>query len=359
MSHPLQRAASLALAYPWTTTPLIISAPMRVMAGPALAVAVSSAGGLGFLGPNTKTDNMASDLEEASALLSTLRSTPNIALPPSTTSTTLPIGIGFQLWSDSLLTALKLIKQHKPTATWLFAPANGQKDLDVWTRAIRETQPETKIWIQIGTVSEAESLIAASSEKPDVIVIQGSEAGGHGRASDGMGLMALLPEIVDIVSPSGIPVVAAGGIADGRGASAALCLGASGVVLGTRFLASTEARINPGYQAEVVRARDGATSTTRTLLYNHLRGTYGWPQEYSPRGVVNRSWTEFCAGRPFDELKSEHDRALGEGEKGWGVEGRLATYAGAAVGLVRGVKGAGEIVEEVREEVGRLLGSSV
>lgn len=183
-----------------------------------------------------------------------------------------------------------------------------------------------------------------------MVVVQGAEAGGHGRASDGMGLVTLLPEVADAMASARIPLLAAGGIADGRGAAAALCLGASGAVLGTRFLASSEARISKGYQNEIVRASDGAVATTRTLLYNHLRGTFGWPADYQPRTIINKSFADHQAGVPFEELKIRHDEAAKTGDSGWGPEGRLATYAGASVGLIHGVKAAGDIVREVQSE---------
>ncbi|OJZ80523.1 hypothetical protein ASPFODRAFT_147780 [Aspergillus luchuensis CBS 106.47] len=334
-------APTLCRLYPWTTSPLIVSAPMRVMSGPALAVAVSRAGGLGFV--NNAIQNVAADLEQASSLISssTLKTVP---------SPHLPIGVGFLLWADDLDTAVDAIQKYKPCAVWLYAPPNGQADLDTWSQAIRAASPGTQIWIQIGTLSEARSILK-SAEKPDVVVVQGAEAGGHGRAKDAMGLISLLPEVADAMAGSQIPLFAAGGIADGRGAAAALCLGASGVVMGTRFLAASETRIARGYQQEVVRAEDGAVGTTKTLLYNHLRGTFGWPEEYMPRTVINRSWVEHLAGKGFEELKVLHDEAAKQGDQAWGPEGRLATYAGASIGLVHEVKGAESIVREVREQV--------
>jgi nitronate monooxygenase len=130
------------------------------------------------------------------------------------------------------------------------------------------------------------------------------------------------------------------------------------VVMGTRFLAAREARIGKGYQDEVVRATDGARATVRTQLYNHLRGTFGWPDEFSPRTIVNKSWVEHDAGVGFEELKRRHDELLEEGgDKAWGPEGRTATYAGASVGLVRDVQGAGAIVETVRSDAVDILTS--
>ncbi|PLB43856.1 inosine monophosphate dehydrogenase [Aspergillus steynii IBT 23096] len=347
---PIRLSKSLPSLYPWVTSPFIVSAPMRIMSGPALAVSVSRAGGLGFIGPGAKTQDALTNLQEASSLLKA-PSTTLSSLP----STPLPIGIGFQLWSDDLATAAAAIQQYQPCAAWLFAP-HHTADIQTWTLRIREVAPNTQIWVQVGTIAEVHEILTSAAQ-PDVLVIQGAEAGGHGRATDGMGLMTLLPEVADIVAMASspgrgkIPVFAAGGIADGRGASAALCLGAEGVVMGTRFLAATEARISAGYQNEIVRAGDGAASTTRTLLYNHLRGTFGWPAAYSPRGITNLSFHEHQAGKPFEELKRLHDEALGMGDAGWGPQGRLATYAGAGIGLIREVKEAGRIVEEVRREV--------
>lgn len=166
---------------------------------------------------------------------------------------------------------------------------------------------------------------------------QGAEAGGHGRAHDGMGLMKFLPEVKDVLRDSNILLFAAGGISDGQGIAATLALGADGVALGTRFLASTEARIQKGYQAEIVRATDGAKSTKRMTLHNQLRSA-NWPDRYAPRGIVNRKWEDHQAGVPYEELKKLHDVAEKAEDEGWGIEGRLATYAGAGIGLINDVK---------------------
>ncbi|KAJ4378125.1 hypothetical protein N0V83_000958 [Neocucurbitaria cava] len=341
-------APRLVDTFPWVTSPFIVGAPMRVMSGPHLALAVSKAGGLGFIGPGAKPEDTATDLTTARDLLSNLPTT--TTLPPSFKSEKrLPVGVGFQLWNGDLNIAAKAVQQHSPCAAWLFAPRRGQEELDEWASRLREASPGIHIWIQIGTVQEGIEA-AKSSNPPDVLVVQGAEAGGHGRATDGSGIMTLFPEVADQVRGSGISLIAAGGIADGRGIAAALALRAKGVAMGTRFLASTEARISKGYQQEVVRASDGAHSTTKTMLYNHLRGTFGWPEQYSPRGIINKSWHDQQAGVGFEKLKQRHDEAAQSGDSGWGPEGRLATYAGAAVGLVHSVEDAGVLVERLRSE---------
>ncbi|KLO86926.1 Uncharacterized protein LW93_12782 [Fusarium fujikuroi] len=309
--------------FPWTISPFIIGAPMRVMSGPHLALAVSKAGGLGFIGPGAKPEDMSKDLATVRDLL---RSSPPQTLPSAFPSKdTLPVGVGFQLWNGDLKAAVIAVQEHKPCAAWLFAPRRGQEELDEWTSHIREAHPEIQVWIQIGTVQESIE-VANSAHRPDTLIIQGAEAGGHGRATDGLGIMTLFPEIADQVRESGVSLFAAGGIADGRGVAAALSLGATGVVMGTRFLAATETRISKGYQQEIIRAKDGAQCTTRTMLYNHLRGTMGWPEQYSPRGIINQSFHDHQAGVEFDELKKRHDEALKSGDKGWGPEGSYSNW---------------------------------
>lgn len=319
---------------------------MRVMSGARLAVAVTEAGGLGFIGPGAKSADTLRELETANTSLKS-----SSILSPSSQGDLLPIGIGFQTWNGDLEAAVSAVQKYKPCAAWLFAPRNGQQELDEWTVRIRQSSAQTQVWVQVGTLREAVDA-ARSASPPDVLVIQGAEAGGHGRAVDGMGLMTLLPEVHDALGKLGssIPLFAAGGVADGRGVTAALALGAAGVVMGTRFLAATEAQISKGYQDEIVRASDGATSTTRTQLYNHLRGTFGWPEQFSPRTIVNQSWVDHQAGVPFEELQKRHDAAAAAEGGGWGPNGRLATYAGANVGLIHGVEDAGAIVVRVRDE---------
>ncbi|KAF4450338.1 hypothetical protein F53441_6621 [Fusarium austroafricanum] len=338
--------------FPWSTPPYIIGAPMRVMSGPHLALSISKSGGLGFIGPGAKPEDTSKDLATAWELL---HGSPSKILPsvfPSTSS--LPIGVGFQLWNGDLKSAAQAVQEHRPCAAWLFAPRRGQEELDEWTSQIRKAYPKIQVWIQIGTVQE--SIEAANSaHRPDALVIQGAEAGGHGRATDGLGIMTLFPEIADKVRDSGMLLFAAGGIADGRGVAAALSLGATGVAMGTRFLAATEARISKGYQQEIIRATDGARCTTRTMLYNHLRGTIGWPEQYSPRGIVNQSFHDYQSGVEFEELKRRHDEAAQSGDKGWGPEGRLTTYASAAVGLIHDLQDAEAIVKTVQSEAKEIV----
>lgn len=273
------------------------------------------------------------------------------------TNGTLPVGVGFINWGADLAAALPLIAQYKPTAVWFFAPSSVS-ELAEWTKKYRDASPETKVWVQIGSVQEALNVVR--EVRPDVLVVQGTDAGGHGLAQ-GAGLIPLLPEVADAVAAQ-IPdeeaqplLIAAGGIADARGTSAALMLGAHGVVMGTRFLASDEAVIAKGYQDEVLRASDGGQTTVRTKVWDNARGTKGWAATHNGRGIINKTYTDAQRGMADDENKKLYETDLQKGDQGWGVQARLCTYAGSAVGLVKELKAAGDIVTEVREGARKLV----
>lgn len=172
--------------------------------------------------------------------------------------------------------------------------------------------------------------------KPDVLVIQGSDAGGHGLARSSS-IITLLPECADTLQKEGfghIPLIAAGGIVDGRGAAAALTLGADGICMGTRFLITPEAIISKGYQEAVLKAKDGSVSTARTSLYDRLRGTHGWPKLFNARGLLNHSFWDHEKGMDEVENTRLYEEAVKMGDAGWGDQGRMTTYAGTGVGLV-------------------------
>ena len=260
--------------------------------------------------------------------------------------------MGLVNWGASLSDSIPLIQTYRPAAVWFFAPKSVSSLIE-WTEGTRRASPETKIWVQVGSVLEAVSVVR--NVQLDVLVVQGTDAGGHGLAQ-GAGVISLVPEVSDaiesLIAKEGgqAPVIlAAGGIMEARGVAAALALGASGVVMGTRFLASHEANIAKGYQDEVVRASDGGQTTVRTKVYDNLRGTTGWAETHNARGIINRSYTDAVAGLDDDENKKLYDAETRKGDAGWGVEARMTTYAGAGVGLVRSVMGAGDIVKEVRE----------
>lgn len=335
--------------YPWTKAPLVSCAPMRLIALAAMATEVSRAGGLGFFGAGSSASNLGEELEKAKRMVAgaqVLRDVTDV----------LPIGVGFLLWAgDKLLSeAIPVIAEYKPAAVWLFAP-NDLDQFSQWTREVRRaSEGKTKIWIQIGTVAEA--LEVTKSCNPDVLVVQGQDAGGHG-LMEAAGLIPLIPEVDDAVAAlcsmeniSKPALIAAGGIMDGRGAAAALALGAAGISMGTRYLTSPEANITKGYRDAVMAASDGGQNTARGKLYDHLRGTKDWPQHYGGRGVLNETWRDHQKGMSIEENQRLYDEAMKKGDDGWGQNARLTTYAGGGVGLAKSVKSAARITEEVRDD---------
>lgn len=306
-------------------------------------------GGIGFIGSGTDTSTLSHDLKDAAQLLKDA--------DLKTRNECLPIGVGFINWGADRETAIPIIAQYRPAAVWFFAPSSLES-LHVWESQVREVSPHTKIWVQVGSVKEATQVVA--NVKPDVLVVQGTDAGGHGLVQ-GAGLISLLPEVHDAIHDMGretsfkseslsIPtLIAAGGIVEGRGAAAAFALGASGVVLGTRLLASPEAKISKGYQDEVLRASDGGQSTVRTKVYDNLRGTTGWANTHNGRGIINRSYLDAVGGMSEEENKRLYEKEMEKGDEGWGVDARMTTYAGSGVGLIREVKPVRAIVIEVRE----------
>ena len=181
----------------------------------------------------------------------------------------------------------------------------------------------------IGTATTVEEAIALEKAKVDAIVTQGSEAGGH-RATfaadfdSGMiGTISLVPQVVDAVT---VPVIASGGIMDGRGIAAALALGASAVQLGTAFLTCDEAGVTEVYKKAILKAREHETRLTRAFS--------GRPA----RGIVNRFMTEFeesdAAGAilPFP-LQNDLTRALRAAAAKQGRAEFLSLWAGQGVRL--------------------------
>ncbi len=341
---------SMSKYYPWTASPLIASAPMRLIALAPLAVAVSRAGGLGFIGAGTDVTDLDDYLQEAAELL---KESPI----EGATGDTLPIGVGFINWGANIDVAIDAVRKYKPAAVWFFAPKKNT-DLDQWTRRSREaTGGRTRIWVQVGTVSDAVEI--AQICNPDVLVVQGTDGGGHG-LQHGAGIITLLPEVADALSEAGhrdIRLIAAGGITEGRGLAAALALGAEGVSMGTRFLACREAYIAKGYQDDVIRMKDGGLNTVRSNVYDTLRGTAGWPAHYSARGIINQSYLDAREGGVTDENKKLYVEALKKGDRGWGEQGRLTAYAGTGVGLIKAIKSAREILDEVKSTAARIQSS--
>jgi nitronate monooxygenase len=302
----------------------IISAPMAFAAGGKLAAAVTGAGGLGLIGGGYGD---AGWLEQQFLEAGNAR-----------------VGCGFITWS--LAKKPELLDQviaRSPAAVMLSfgAPAPF---------APRVKEAGIALICQVQSLALARDAAAAGA---DIIVAQGTEAGGHGAAR---ATLTLVPEIADYLakeSPATI-LVAAGGIADGRGLAAALMLGAEGVLMGSRFWASREAMVHPAFQ-NVAMAADG-DATIRTTVVDIAR-KLDWPKPFTARVMQNRFVAEWH-GRE-DELakpevqEREMQRYVSAMQSGaWDDTG---VWVGEAAGLMRDVRPAAELVREISAQAEDLL----
>lgn len=355
---------ALKTAHPWISHPLIVSAPMLGAATPALAASVTRAGGIGFIAGGTKFDALDKLVQQTVSLLPAAPqsshshdSTPQSS-HDSNSTTVKPFGIGFQNWGCDKDIAVQIVRKHLPAIIWMYAPKHTS-DFGAWARAIRDASDNrTKIWIQVGTVAEAMDAMRAA--RPDVLVLQGADAGGHGLAQ-GASVISLVPEVYDALRESGpgmseVPLVAAGGITDGRGVAAAIALGASGAVMGTRFLAAEEAGIAKGWQKEIIRVSDGGVTTSRSTLCDRIKGTVGWPAQYDGRAITNQGHVDARNGMTDEENRRLYQEDVKRGdEEVWGTSGRQVVYAGTGVGLIKDVKPAADIVRDTAREAARIL----
>lgn len=291
----------------------IVLAPMGGAAGAALAGAVSAAGGLGLIGGGY------AEREWVQRELA--------AADPAQT------GIGFITWSLRGKEALfEAVMARRPRAVFL-----SFGDPTPYVPAVRAAGSRL-----ICQVQSVEAALRAAELGADVIVAQGSEAGGHGAAR---GTMALVPAVVDAVAP--VPVLAAGGIADGRGIAAALMLGAQGAVIGTRFLATAESLIHANAKARIVAA--SGDRTIRTRIFDIVRGK-DWPREFDGRALRN-AFTDRWHGNEEElahALDVERPRFLAAQKRGDVNNGLI--FAGEAVDLVHEVQPAARVVETLASE---------
>jgi nitronate monooxygenase len=293
----------LGLRYP------IALAPMGGSAGGALAAAVGNAGGLGLLGGGNGNRNWLAR-----------------ELPIVTSGTRGPWGVGFQSWAVDRAT-VELALESRPAAVML--SFGDPRPLAEPVRASGAT-----LIIQVTSLDEARQALDLGA---GVIVAQGTEAGGHG-ARHGWSTLAFVPVVVDLAAP--VPVLAAGGIADGRGVAAALALGAAGALIGTRLLATAEALVDP--EAKKAVAEGSGENTERSAVLDIARGSR-WPREYIGRTLAHpfldewRDREDELAASP--QARSDYQRGVASGEFP-----PLPVWASQAIDLITDLPPAAEVV---------------
>ncbi len=308
IDSPISRM--LGLRYP------VFQGGMAWISDGRLAAAVSEAGGLGII---SAMNAEAGYLKEQIALARSL--------------TDKPFGVNIMLMSPHVEEVAKTVIEEKVPAVTTGAGSAG-KYIPLWKEA------GIRVFPVVASVASAKMAERAGA---DAVIAEGQESGGH---IGEMTTMALVPQVCDAVS---IPVLAAGGIADGRGMAAALMLGACGVQMGTRFLVATECGVHQNYKDMVLRATDISTVTTGRRFGGN-----------TCRGIKNPFTREFLRVEYEPTTTAEDVANLGAGAlRRAAVMGDVKTgsvLAGQIAGMVKEEMPAADILREVCEGCEALLG---
>ena len=283
----------------------VIQGGMAWVADADLAAAVSNAGGLGVIAAASMPPEF---LEEQIVKIRKL--------------TDKPFGMNIMLLSPTSDDAMEIAAQYKVPVVTTGAGMPG--------KVLERLKPLGTIVIPvIASTAHAERV---SKQGADAVVAEGSEAGGHiGEITT----MNLVPQVVDAVS---IPVIAAGGVADGRGMAAAFALGAEGVQVGTRFVCAVESNVHFNYKEKIIEANDRATVVT------------GRSTGHPVRGIKNKLSREFeeleKRGASIEELEKlgtgKLRLAVVDGDTMWG-----SLMAGQSAGLVKRIEPASAIIMDI------------
>jgi nitronate monooxygenase len=159
---------------------------------------------------------------------------------------------------------------------------------------------------------------------------------------------------------SQIPLIAAGGIVDGRGVAAAVMLGAAGFVMGTRFLAAEETSLPGEYREAIINAVDGGVSTVRSRVFDEIWGPRLWPELYDARCLRTATYADVAAGIPMQEVvRRFYLRLMERQDKDLDVKEAGSVWAGTGVGLVKKIEDAATIIRQVRLEAARRLENGI
>ena len=293
----------------------IFQGGMAWIAESTLASAVSNAGGLGIIaGGSAPIDYLREQIRRCKSL------------------TDKPFGVNIMLMSPNAQELAQLVIDEKvPVVTT--GAGNPGKFMAAWKEA------GVKVIPVVPSVALAVRMERAGA---DAVIAEGTESGGHIGENT---TMCLVPQVVDAVS---IPVIAAGGIADGRGVAASFMLGAQGVQVGTRFLAADECQIHPTYKELVVKAKD-----TDSIVTGRYTG-------HPCRNVRTKFTKKLASGEKDGSLTPDEFEQLTLGSLRKAVQdGNLeegSFLCGAIAGMINDIKPAKEIIEEMFAQADKLLG---
>ncbi|WP_433723681.1 NAD(P)H-dependent flavin oxidoreductase [Nocardia sp. CA-129566] len=296
----------------------VMLAPMGGVAGGELAAAVSEGGGFGLIGAGGGDPDL---LDRECGLLAA--------------RTEKPWGIGLLSWATDLDAVLRVVERRPPAIMLSFGDPTPYADAVL--------AADIRLLVQVTTTDEAARALDAGAH---VLVAQGGEAGGHGGER---GTLPFVPAVVDLAAT--VPVLAAGGIADGRGLAAALVLGAAGALIGTRFEATHEALISAEQATAIVEADAGDTERNRII---DIARESPWPAEYTARTLRN-SFLDEWHGREAELAADSVARQQYRDATERGDRDYLPTWAGEAVGLIGGLESAADLVGRISGDAEQVI----
>jgi len=339
-----------------------MGAPMAGVSGGLLAAETCRAGALGSIGAgHHNTESEAKCLEEEVARFQAKASTSASALPPP------PLVVGFICHStfgseNGWRLTEDFISKHRPAAVQFFAPAVVTRDSSNEGGATNNIDLAKrygcKAITQVGTEADAREALEAGT---DCLLAQGTEAGGHGcRAAIGSGTLSLASRLVSIVRSNekwkDIPVLAAGGIVDGRGLSAALALGCDGVVLGTRLWASKEARGRSASKQRLADCDIGPDQISRNEVFDLIQNSISsnpWPKPYDSSGMIRNQTIDKWEGK-LHEAETELSKGDNQILLDFKAEGAFI-HSGKGVGDISSIDGAYDIIRRIDEEAKTII----
>ncbi|KAJ5302721.1 Aldolase-type TIM barrel [Penicillium atrosanguineum] len=321
--------------FPHTSKPFIANAPMLGFADYRLATAVTKAGGLGFIGGAFDFSPSSTQLAKLDSELIKARTELGI-----TDSGTLPIGVGFITFTPSGFeeNVVPLLEKHRVSAVWLSFPKEDA-DHGPLIHAIRDARVKSewsvKVFVQAGTVQGAAT---AAEQGADVIVVQGTDAGGHQWAR-GASLLSLLPDVRGSLGDVyDVALLAAGGIVGGEGVCCCVGSRRGWDCYGDEAPASIK--------DSIVKAQDGAFSTVKSVRHDVFQSTDVFPRQYDGRALVGISWNDAQSGVSDEEVIRRYDEAIKQGD-----DHRRTVWAGASVGSISSVLSVSDLMEQIQQEV--------
>jgi NAD(P)H-dependent flavin oxidoreductase YrpB (nitropropane dioxygenase family) len=298
----------------------IVQAPMNWVSGAELAAAVSNAGGLGTLGPNSGAKDVTTDVAETGERLrDQIRKVKARTTKPFAVN--IAVGVGEQRRYSQRCVEVAIEEGIAVAIVSVGSP-------DVYTKVLKEAG--IKVLHAVSTDAHAKK---AEAVGVDGVICEGWEAGGHKGFTE-LTTMTLIPMVADAVQ---IPIVAGGGIGDARGALAALVLGADGIYMGTRFMVTRESECHPLSKEAVVKAEGACTVSLHKdmMVARDLRNSF--TQKYLELRAAGASQQELSA-----YLKDAQYRAQVLGDYD-GAE----LCCGQVAGLIKSVVSAGEVIESI------------